>query len=441
MGNFWLKTRNWFLLGGDVLLLYGSLALALFIRYPEKFFSAWWLHLVPFSLIFFLWVIVFYISGFYDLRRAKNQAQFFLQLLLIISLAGLIGMAVFYLWPSLGISPKTNLALTLALATVFLFAWRLLFNSLVSQPQKKILLIGEHTQSIELATQLNNHPQWGYQVAAIITPEKFIDYKDKLHNLGISSLVISDDLYQTQTLTDALYDSLSSRVEMYTLTKFYEHLVKKIPLSVISKVWFLDNLTERDKMAFDKIKRLVDIVLSFVGLIVSLPFYPLLYLLVKFDSSGPFLYTQVRLGKLGRPFVIVKIRSMVQNAEKNGAEWAVPGDARVTRMGKIFRKIRLDELPQLFNVLWGEMSFVGPRPERPEFINQLEEKIPYYKQRLLVKPGLTGWAQVNFKYSSDIEGALEKLQYDLYYIKNRSLFLDLTILLKTVNMVLKGGGH
>ncbi len=441
MGNFWLKTRNWFLLSGDIILLYGSLALALFIRYPDRFFSAWWLHLVPFSLIFFLWVIVFYISGFYDLRRAKNQAQFFLQLLLIISLAGLIGMAVFYLWPSLGISPKTNLALTLALATIFLFGWRLLFNSLVSQPQKKILLIGEHTQSIELATQLNNHPQWGYQVAAIITPEKFTDYKDKLHNLGISSLVISDDLYQTQTLTDALYDSLSSRVEMYTLTKFYEQLVKKIPLSVISKVWFLDNLTERDKMAFDKIKRLVDIVLSLVGLIVSLPFYPLLYLLVKFDSPGPFFYTQVRLGKLGRPFVIVKIRSMVQNAEKNGAEWAVPGDARVTRIGKIFRKIRLDELPQLFNVLWGEMSFVGPRPERPEFINQLEEKIPYYKQRLLVKPGLTGWAQVNFKYSSDIDGALEKLQYDLYYIKNRSLFLDLTILLKTVSMVLKGGGH
>jgi len=441
MGNFWLKTRNWFLLGGDVLLLYGSLALALFIRYPEKFFSAWWLHLVPFSLIFFLWVIVFYISGFYDLRRAKNQSQFFVQLLLIISLAGLIGMAVFYLWPSLGISPKTNLALTLALATVFLFAWRLLFNSLVSQPQKKILLIGEHTQSIELATQLNNHPQWGYQVAAIITPEKFVDYKDKLTALRISTLVISDDLYQTQTLTDALYDSMSSRVEMYTLTKFYEQLVKKIPLSVISKVWFLDNLTERDKQAFDKIKRLVDIVLSLTGLIVSLPFYPLLYLLVKSDSRGPFFYTQVRLGKLGRTFVIVKIRSMVQNAEKNGAEWAVPGDARVTRIGKIFRKIRLDELPQLFNVLWGEMSFVGPRPERPEFINQLEESIPYYKQRLLVKPGLTGWAQVNFKYSSDVEGALEKLQYDLYYIKNRSLFLDLTILLKTVKMVLKGGGH
>lgn len=441
MGNFWLKTRNWFLLSGDVLLLYLALALALFWRYQQDFFHAWWLHLVPFSFIFFLWVVVFYISGLYDLRKARNQAQFFLQLLLIISLAGLIGMAVFYLWPSLGISPKTNLAVTLALATVFLFGWRLLFNALVSQPQKKLLLIGEHTQSIELATQINHHPQWGYQVAAIISPEKFTEYKDKLHNLGISSLVISDDLYQTQTLTDALYDSLSARVEMFTLTKFYEQLVKKIPLSVISKVWFLDNLTERDKLAFDKIKRLLDIVLSLIGLILTLPFYPLLYLAVKLDSQGPFFYTQVRLGKLGRPFVIVKIRSMVQNAEKNGAEWAVPGDARVTRIGKIFRKIRLDELPQLFNVLWGEMSFVGPRPERPEFINQLEEKIPYYKQRLLVKPGLTGWAQVNFKYSSDVTGALEKLQLDLYYIKNRSLFLDLTILLKTVSMVLKGGGH
>ncbi len=441
MGNFWLKTRNWFLLSGDVLLLYLALALALFWRYQQNFSQAWWLHLVPFSLIFFLWVVVFYISGFYDLRKARNQAQFFLQLLLIISLAGLIGMAVFYLWPSLGISPKTNLAVTLLLATIFLFVWRLLFNALVSQPQKKLLLIGEHTQSIELATQINHHPQWGYQVAAIIPSEKFSEYKEKLNSLGVSTLVISDDLYQTQSLTDALYDSLSARVEMYTLTKFYEQLVKKIPLSVISKVWFLDNLTERDKLAFDKIKRLLDIVLSLVGLILTLPFYPLLYLAVKFDSRGSFFYTQVRLGKLGRPFVIVKIRSMVKDAEKNGAEWAVPGDARVTRVGRFFRKTRLDELPQLFNVLWGDMSFVGPRPERPEFISQLEQEIPYYKQRLLVKPGVTGWAQVNFKYSSDVAGALEKLQLDLYYIKNRSLFLDLTILLKTVSMVLKGGGH
>lgn len=441
MGNFWLKTRNWFLLLGDVLLLYSSLALALFIRYREQFFSAWWLHFVPFTLIFWLWVIIFYISGFYDLRRARNQAQFFIQLLLIISLAGLVGMAVFYLWPSLGISPKTNLALTLLLAAIFLFLWRLIFNALISQPQRKILLIGEHTQSIELATQLNHHPQWGYQVAAIIAPEKFFEYKDKLNSLGISTLVISDDLYQTQALTDALYDSLSSRVEMFTLTKFYEQLVKKIPLSVISKVWFLENLTERDKLAFDKIKRLIDVVLSLLGLVLTLPFYPLLYLAVKIDSPGPFFYTQVRLGKLGKPFVIVKIRSMVQDAEKKGAEWAVPGDARVTRVGKFFRKIRLDELPQLFNILWGDMSFVGPRPERPEFISQLEQEIPYYKQRLLVKPGLTGWAQVNFKYSSDVAGALEKLQLDLYYIKNRSLFLDLTILLKTVSMVLRGGGH
>jgi len=441
MLNMWLKMRNWILLLGDVILLYASLGIALRLRYPDNFSENFTIHLIPFTAIFFFWIIIFYVSGLYDLRRARNQAQFFLQLIWILALAGLIGMGFFYLLPSLGISPKTNLILTLGITTPFLFAWRLLFNKLISQPQKRLLLIGEHTQSIELATQINHHPQWGYEVAAIIAPEKFTEYKHRLTELKISTLIISDDLYQTQQLTDMLYESLSLRVEMYTLTKFYEQLVRKIPLTVISKVWFLDNLTEREKMAFDKIKRLLDIVLSILGLMVSLPFYPLLYLLIKIDSRGPFFYTQVRLGKLGKPYVIVKLRSMVKDAEKNGATWAQPQDARVTRIGKIIRKIRLDELPQLLNVLWGEMSFVGPRPERPEFIEQLEKEIPFYKQRLLVKPGLTGWAQVNYKYSSDVAGALEKLQYDLYYVKNRSIFLDLATPLKTISIVLKGGGH
>jgi len=196
----WLKLRNWILLIGDVILLYTALALALSLRYPENFSINLGIHIVPFTIIFFIWIIIFYISGLYDLRRARNQAQFFLQLIWIIMLAGLVGMGFFYLLPNVGISPKTNLILTLGLATPFLFAWRLLFNKLISQPQKRLLLIGEHTQSIELATQINHHPQWGYEVAAIIASEKFSEYKNRLTELKISTLVISDDLYQTKNL-------------------------------------------------------------------------------------------------------------------------------------------------------------------------------------------------------------------------------------------------
>lgn len=441
MPNVWLKFRNWFLLIGDVIILYISLWLTLFIRYQENFQDQIAIHVKPFTFIFFIWIIIFYIANFYDLRRAKNKTKFFLNLLTILIICAFIGMGFFYLLPGIGISPKTNMFLDVLITTVLMFGWRLFFNALVASPSKKIIFIGDNKEVINLATAINSHPQWGFEVGAIIPPEKFLEYKNKLRDQNIQSIVISNELYQTKDLTNALYESLSQKIAISSLTSFYEQLVKKIPLSIISKTWFLDNLTESSKLTIDHLKRLFDIILSTLGLIITLPFYPLIYLLVKLSSKGPLLYTQARLGLLGKKFVIIKFRTMVEGAEKNGAEWAVPNDPRVTKLGKLLRKTRLDELPQLFNVLWGEMSFVGPRPERPEFIKELEKEIPFYKQRLLSKPGITGWAQVNYKYSSDVAGALEKLQFDLYYIKNRSPFLDLTIILKTINIVLKGGGH
>jgi lipopolysaccharide/colanic/teichoic acid biosynthesis glycosyltransferase len=176
-------------------------------------------------------------------------------------------------------------------------------------------------------------------------------------------------------------------------------------------------------------------------LIISIPFLPILYAVVKLNSHGPFLFIQQRTGRHGKKFMAIKIRTMHKNAETNGPQWAQKNDPRVTRSGRLMRKIRVDEIPQLINVLRGEMSFIGPRPERPEFIEKLENKIPYYKERLLVKPGLTGWAQINFPYGASEEDALEKLQYDLYYIKNRSFVLDISILLKTVKTVLGGRGQ
>lgn len=441
MNNIWLKFRNWFLLLGDIIILYASLGLTLLIRYQEKFQEQTVIHLKPFSFIFIIWVVIFYIANLYDLRRASNKAKFFLNLLAILIICAFIGMGFFYLLPGVGISPKTNMFLDVLITTVLMFGWRLFFNSLVSSPSRKIIFIGDNKEALSLATAINHHPQWGYEVGVIIPPEKFFSYKNKLRDNHVQTIVLSNELYQTQELTDALYESLSEKIEISSLTRFYEQLVKKIPLSIISKAWFLNNLTESNKITFDHLKRLLDIIVSTLGLIITLPLYPLFYLIVKTDSAGPLFYTQTRLGLLGKKYVIIKFRTMVQGAEKNGAEWALPNDPRVTRVGKFLRKTRLDELPQLFNVLWGEMSFVGPRPERPEFIKQLEKEIPYYRQRLLVKPGVTGWAQVNYKYSSDIAGALEKLQFDLYYIKNRSPWLDLTILLKTINIVLKGGGH
>jgi exopolysaccharide biosynthesis polyprenyl glycosylphosphotransferase len=189
------------------------------------------------------------------------------------------------------------------------------------------------------------------------------------------------------------------------------------------------------------VKRGVGIILSVIGLIATLPLSLLTAFLIKLDSKGPVLYSQMRCGEGEKPFRLYKFRSMIAEAEsEHGAVWAEADDPRITRVGRFIRKLRIDEIPQLWNVLKGDMSFVGPRPERPEFVNQLKATIPYYEQRMNVKPGLTGWAQVCHHYGSSVEDAREKLQYELFYIKNMNMFFDLTIMLHTIKIVVLGRG-
>ncbi len=227
------------------------------------------------------------------------------------------------------------------------------------------------------------------------------------------------------------------------LSQFYENTWKKIPVFHLPPSWFF--LGEGFGLVANslrlRIKRLVDILIALSLLLTTWPFMFLTAILVKLESRGPAIYRQTRTGKDGHDFIIFKFRSMRQDAEKQGAQWAQKSDPRVTRIGKFIRLTRLDELPQLWNVLKGDMSFVGPRPERPEFNQELAEKIPYYNLRHLVRPGLTGWAQILYPYGASIEDAREKLQYDLYYIKNANFILDLQIVLKTISVVVLGKGR
>jgi len=192
-----------------------------------------------------------------------------------------------------------------------------------------------------------------------------------------------------------------------------------------------------NKFWYEKIKRVMDIVLSLIGLVIAIPLMLIFGIAIKLESKGPVFYSQERVGKNGKVFMLYKLRSMYQNAEENGAKWAEKDDPRVTKVGRIMRKTRIDELPQLFNVLKGDMSIVGPRPERPIFTYQFNEEIPGFVNRLQVKPGLTGWAQVNGGYELD---PAEKLEYDLYYIENRSIWMDIKIMLNTVKVILTGKG-
>ena len=221
---------------------------------------------------------------------------------------------------------------------------------------------------------------------------------------------------------------------------FYEMVQEKLMLEEITPGWIIFSAGFHRSALSKVYKRFIDMVLSLLGLLLSAPFFPLIALAVKLDSPGPLFFKQVRVGSGEVPFVLYKFRSMSQDAERNGAVWALKNDVRVTRVGRILRDYRIDEIPQLYNVLKGEMSFIGPRPERPEFVESLKKEIYYYSKRHTIKPGLTGWAQVRYPYGATVEDAVEKLRFDLYYIKNVSFLLDSQIIFETMKVVLLGKG-
>ncbi len=257
-------------------------------------------------------------------------------------------------------------------------------------------------------------------------------------------LIIIDPNFNASTVeTEALVELRLSGTPVLTLADFYERHWFMIPISGIDNNWFLrsQGFSMLDNLISRRIKRALDIFASISALVISFPLMILCGILIKCTSLGPVFYTQTRVGFEGKPFTIVKLRTMRHNAERSGAQWAVNNDPRVTFVGKILRKTRLDEIPQCWNVLKGEMSFVGPRPERPEFTKQLAEQIPHYELRHLVKPGITGWAQVIFPYGASVDDAAKKLQYELFYIKNQSFMLDLNILLRTTVTVFQRAGR
>jgi sugar transferase (PEP-CTERM system associated) len=230
-------------------------------------------------------------------------------------------------------------------------------------------------------------------------------------------------------------------VDIVDAVTFYEEMTGKLLIENIQPSWFLYSDGFRVTTFLRFYKRIFDVMLSLSGILIALPAWPIVALLVRFDSPGPIFFKQIRVGERENLFKVYKFRTMRQDAEKEtGAVWAAEDDPRITKVGKFLRKTRLDEIPQLYNVLKGDMSFVGPRPERPEFVDRLNRNIPYYSKRHSMKPGVTGWAQVCYPYGASDEDALEKLRYDLYYIKNYSLLLDFLIILETVKVVLFGRG-
>ena len=467
-----MKIKKVILLIGDIIILYAALAIALTIRYRGFDLLTLKTHLLPFTIIYLFWMIIFYIHNLYDLDIAKNNTIFYSALLraLLINIAFTI--VFFYFAPQvskINIAPKTNLLLTTLVFIILSLLWRNIFNRFAGSTALNIntAVIGHNIQVLELAKEIIKNPQLGYKINLIIKHEENGDVQD-LDKLGLENIetktgldnlretlvqrkittaIVAPEIYRSPELIQSLFDCLRHKIDFINLPGFYEKIAQKVPVSMINQVWFLENISQRQRGFYEFFKRIFDFFMGIALLTASLPLWPIIALIVKLSSPGPVFYKQMRIGQGGNPFRVIKFRSMYANdpsggCEKNtGPKMAEENDPRATKFGRFLRKTRFDELPQLWNVIKGEMSFIGPRAERPEFHEELKRQIPFYQERYLIKPGLSGWAQIKHGYSSSIADNFEKIQYDLYYIKNRSFFFDLSIILKTINTILRGGGR
>lgn len=429
----------------DVAALYASLLAALLIRYRGGFYQQFIdQHAGPFTIVFAFWILVFYVAGLYDLRRLRNSIDFVKTLLLCIAVGSAIAAILFYLVPAFGIAPKINLLLFIGIFTVVEVFWRRFLNRAMTfgGAPNKILIVNGGPVEEEIKRTINENPQLGYTIAIELSEADAYTHPEKITEATlceeINLIVIPRKLKRDTKLAAVLYTCFSKGILVSDLVNFYEVIMRKVPLDDLEEAWFLENI-ENVGQFYDPLKRAIEFVGALALGIVLLPLEILIALIVRLTSRGPVFIRQERVGKLGKTFMLYKFRSMVAlapdgQAETNGAQWSAGSgkDPRITAFGGILRKSHLDELPQLVNIVRGDTSFVGPRPERPEIVERLKTQIPYYEVRLLVTPGVTGWAQINHRADIGLDDVKQKLQYDVYYLKNRSLVLDAAIILRTL---------
>ncbi|HUX43087.1 MAG TPA: sugar transferase [Rectinemataceae bacterium] len=444
-----LKRRQFRLLFVDALLMYAALILSYLIRHgslPSG--QGLQTHLYHFTIIFAMWIVVFYTLGMYRLEMATDNLAFVRRMAISLSIGGLLGALYFYLIPDESINPKTLLFLVVVVFGLLFWGWRYFYGAVWRGKRQRIGVgfIGMTAETLAMAKALSERPNLGYDTRffydenAQASGEEVpvIAYSPMIRHFVADTdadlLVIASDRELPHDLARVLFGLLELRVRYIRLPDFYELILRRVPIGAINETWFLENIDLKAKLAYEWFKRLTDVVVAVVVFAISLPLWPLIALAIKLESKGPVFFTQKRLGRFDKHFTMIKFRTM-RTAGNDQSPTGVK-DSRITKFGKLLRSSRLDEIPQVLNILRGDMSFVGPRPERPEIALGLAAAIPYYSQRHLVKPGITGWDQVSGEYHSpSIEDTNKKLQYDLYYLKNMSPLLDLSIFFKTIMTV------
>ena len=400
--------------------------------------------------------VVLYYSDLYALKGKKNLRENFLSFFQAMGLSYVVLALFYFLIPELVIGRGIGV-LSFIFLFLLLILWRNAFDRFLVNPQmkEKVLIVGTGEMAARIAREILNDPGCGLFIEGFVSPERdevgrsiinprVLGAVEDLHSVvarhKIDRIVVAlDQRRQALPVREILQCKLEG-VKVQEGANLLEQISGKISVKELRPSWIIFSEGFHRTAFLNQVKRVIDLLFSGIFLVVLWPVMLAVALAVKMDSRGPVFYRQERVGQWGKNFTLLKFRSMCADAEADGPKWASESDARVTRVGRVIRKVRLDELPQLVNVLKGHMSLVGPRPERPEFVVKLREKIPFYDQRHSVKPGITGWAQVKFMYGNTIEDSLEKLEYDLFYIKNLSIPLDLLIIFQTVKVVLLGRG-
>ena len=386
----------------------------------------------------------FYIFDLYELSGGVRSSNYAVRFIIAVFIAASVIPLVFYSLPFWRFRRGTLLYTVLLFASLSLL-WRVIFEGYFIRVigDNRTVLVGSGILTDELADMLSETP--GYRVEARLderdpSTERLLI--DMAQNGNIDSIAVDLSGSNAHGLLHILLECKVMKVDVFNMSDMYETLTGKIPVMELDERRLVSEQFRgmRRNIYMSRLKRLIDIGLSVVGLIITSPVSLAAAILVRISSNGGVIFRQERVGLNGRIFEIVKFRSMRKDAESNGPVWAVEDDPRITAVGKLLRMTRVDEIPQMWNVLKGDMSFIGPRPERPEFVVELKKSIPFYDLRNTVMPGITGWAQINYRYGASEEDALEKLQYDLFYIKNLGLILDMQILFKTVKVVLFGSG-
>ncbi len=424
--------RQYILFFGDICIFYISLVLTLLARYGggDVFFPLFEAHALPFLFVLIFWIIIFYIGGMYDAGLLQNSHDLISRIGFLTGIGFIIAIAWFYFFPIGSIAPKINVFFL-----IIEICWRFVFHISIQKPRKSAAILGQGPDVEELISFLSANPHIGYKVMFSGTLTDKDDIIKKLSQNTVD-IIIAQKSNTTAAIAPHVLSMENTRnAEVKDFSEVFETLLKKIPIHTADEHDIIFSLS-KNKRTYEAMKRFLDLCVAIFLLVFLLPIFFLIACAIFFTTGAPALYRQTRIGKNGKRFSMYKFRTMALDAEKEGARWASHHDSRATRIGNALRHTHLDETPQLFNIIKGDMSFVGPRPERPEFVNEIRKHNPYYDTRTFVLPGLTGWAQLNYGYGASFPDVYEKLRYDLYYIKHRNIIFDILIFIKSIRTLI-----